>query len=370
MELKTEVRKVVEGINSIHSSVSSQDWGNSTQIVFVNSLEKAIDELKALQKRFKEVSRKLSSESAVGKPDLGEPLAEFGSTLQVLDNNFRLEKQKNSTVSASNIFESQGNTELYADLAARVQTLLLRARYMSERLNVFAARQSTSPLKEKGTARQIMDLLQAKEKEIEELRGKYEDIRKRSYLGYLQERTSVDLEQEIGVLSMKMGAVSAELRKEISLHRNQLEYIENSYSELKQRLEELDENFSLYSEKSADLIAMLKKERDYAKKVVLDVEHETLQLRNTYTNEMLSLQENKLKVKKEAEAKLGREIILLKKELREKGEMLSSFKKLAEDKAGKEKELEKKVDKLTLLLKTKEIHESIKRSVRKKKRKR
>jgi hypothetical protein len=364
LDLRLETKEIVDAINSLHSAVSRQDWGSATRAAFVASLGGAISSLKELEGRFRGVARELGKSGAAGAPDLGDLMQEFGKSLTVLENNLRLEKSKKSRARESNIHEREENSELYSELSQRVETLLLRARYMAERLSVFALRQSSAPLEGKSTARQMLDLLQAKEKEIEELKGKYEDVRRKSYLGLVQERTSADLEEELGELSVKLGGLASELGHNIAMHRNHLEYIENSYAELKQRLDSMEETFNGYVEKSLELIALLKKERDYAKKVVLDIEHETLQLRNAYTAELLALQENKLGAKREAEEKLGKEIRLLKKQLKEKEELLVHFRKMAEEKAGKEKTLEEKVKRLTLLLKTKEKHEAVKRHFR------
>ncbi|MDP6670535.1 MAG: hypothetical protein QGI60_01835, partial [archaeon] len=343
MDLRIEIAKIVEAINDLHSSVSADEWGNASRTVFVASLARTMGKLEDLEERFKRIKKELGKGAKVGAPDFSELLAEFAATSKILENNLSLEKSKKSVVKESNIFEKEENFELYEDLSQKVQTLLLRARYMAERLNVFILRQSSAPLEGKSTAKQMLDLLQAKENEIGELRGKYENIRKQSYLGYVQEQTSVDLEQDLSNTGMRMSAMANELRSEISLHKKQVEYIENSYAELKEKLDAMQETFNDYVEKSLEVITMLKKERDYAKKVVLDVEHETLQLRNSYTSEVLSLQENKLSAKKEVEEKFKKEFDSLKKELKETKEVLGSFKKIAEDKVSKERELEEKI---------------------------
>ncbi len=366
MDLRVETAKIVEGINQLHSDISTQDWGNAKRLSFVGFLDSTISNLKKLESHFEKAATELESGTEMGAPSLNDLRREFDAIMPVLENNLKLEKTKKSTAKESNVFEQEENGELYSDLAEKIQTLLLRARYNAERINVFGAKQGSSPLEGKSTAKQMLDLLQVKEKEIEEVKEKYENIRKKSYLGYVQEGTSVDLEHDLGSLSMKMGESAAELRKEISLHKSQIEYIENSYAQLRQRLDSLEEIFSSYVEKSMELISMLKKERDYAKKVVLDVEHETLQLRNRYTNEMLSLQENKLRARKEGESKFRKELDELKKRLKEKEELAAHFRKMSEDKHEKEKELEEKVKKLTLLLKTKEKHDAVKKHFKKK----
>ena len=356
---------LVEDINELHSAISTQDWGKASQASFLNAIKESIDALKELNGKFEKIDKELKSGNMVGGPELDELEAEFGNVLPVLKANFKLEKEKKSIAKESNVFEKSENPELYRDLAQRIQALLLRARYNAERINVFALKESTQPIEGKNAARQMLNLLHAKEEEIGELREKYENVRKKSYLGFVQEETSADLEQEMGKMSVKMGDGVAGLRKEISLHEKQIEYIENSYAQLKERLGIVEEGFGNYAEKSLELISMLKKERDYSRKVVLDIEHETMKARGAYTNELLSMQENKIKARSEAEAGFRKELDSLKKDLIKKEDLLDHFRNVAEDKAAKERELGEKVKRLSLLLKVKERHEAVKNNFKK-----
>jgi hypothetical protein len=360
------VFEIGEKIDELQKGISGQPWRNASRIVFATALEKSVSGLEELRQLFAEAVEEMNKDPKEGKPELKPFLKELEKLLEVLEKNQQFERQKKAKGSVVNELEKEETPELYADLEQRILGLLLKARYSLERMTIFMRRQGLRPLTEKSSASQVMRVLERKEDELQELREKYEDVRKKSYLGYLEEESIADQEQELGELSRSMALGAEELEKTISFHKSQVEYIENSYAELKQKVSSLEENFLAYTEKSEELIKNLKKERDYAKKIVLDVEHETLQLRNTYTRELLSLEETKLAAKKEAEKKFETENRRLRNELSEQADLLKHFRKIAEDRLKKEHELEEKVKKLALVAKTHEKHEAVKKALSRK----
>ena len=361
--------KISELINSLQAEISRQPWGRVSKIVFTNTLEKSVSGLDELKDVFSKKVEELEKDPKKDKPDLRPFVQELEETLDILGKNLSFEKDKTGRAKTVNELEENETPELYADLEQKVLGILLKARYSLERLSIFLRRQGVTPLTENSTANQVMQILGRKEDELQDLRGKYEDIRKRSYMGYLEEETVADLEHELGDLGRRMALTGDELSRSIAFHKSQIEYIENSYNELKQKLESLEEIFTAYTEKSEDLIKNLKKERDYSKRIVLDVEHETLQLRNTYTSELLGMQQGKIAAKKEAEIKFLGEIKKLRKLFAEQTDLERHFRKLAEEKMKKEHGLEENVKKLTLLLRTKEKHEKVKKQLKGKERK-
>ena len=362
--------EIGEKINGLQTGISQRPWRNASRTVFVNALDKSVSELRELQGLFSQAVEGMESDPKVGKPDLRPFLKEMEKLVDILKKNLRFERKKKGKAKTVNVLEKEEIPELYADLEQRILGLLLKARYSLERTNIFLRKHGLTPITDKSTAKQVMEVLERKDDELQNLREKYEDIRKKSYLGYLEEETVADLEHEMNGLGKRMALSADELGKSISFHKSQIEYIENSYAELKQKLDSVEEIFSAYSEKAEELIKDLKKERDYAKKVVLDVEHETLQLRNTYTTELLGLQENRLSAKKEAEKRFLVEIKTLQRQLAEQSDLVKHFREIAEDKLKKEHHLEERVTKLSLLLKAKETHDAVKRQFKEKKKRR
>jgi hypothetical protein len=363
------VSEIAERINGLQGGISRQPWRNASRGAFARALEDGVSELKELEGLFKDAARQIEKDPKEGSPDLKPFLKELGKVLDVLEKNLGFEKGKKSRAGTVSDLDREEIPDLYADLEQQILGILLKARYSLERATIFFRKQGLTPLTGKGTARQVMQVLDRKEDELQALREKYEDIRKKSYLGYVEEESVADTEHDLGELSRRMALSADELSKSISFHRSQIEYIENSYAELKQKLDTLEEIFFAYSEKSSELIKNLKKERDYAKRIVLDVEHETLQLRNTYSRELLSLQESKLAFKAEAEKNFLKKVKELQKKLGEQEDLTKHFRKIAEEKLKKEHALEEKVKRITLLLKTKEKHDAVKKALAKKTRK-
>lgn len=357
------VLEIGRKIDELQQGISRQPWRNASKTVFVNSLEKSIDDLQQLYKAFYETSEEMKGDPKEGRPDLLPFLREMEKTIGVLEKNLGFEKQKKSRVNTVNDLEKEETPALYADLEQKILGVLLKARYSLERTALFLRKEGMAPITEKSTAKQVMQILERKEDELQDLRGKYEDIRKKSYFGCLEEETTADLEHELVEMGRRMALGADDLGKSIGFYKSQIEYIESNFAELKQKLDSLQEVFSAYSEKASELIKDLKKERDYAKKIVLDVEHETLHLRNTYSRELLGLQESKLAAKMEAEKRFEAEIKKTQKQLAEQTDLTKHFREIAENKLKKEHELEEKVSHLTLLLKTKQKHEAVKRQL-------
>ncbi len=355
------VGEIGKKINELQTGLNRQPWRNASKTVFTNALDKSIGNTQDINNLFENLVENIEKDPKEGSPDLRPFLKETEKLLAMLEKNLKFEKQKKSNAKTVNVLEEEEIPELYADLEQRILGMLLKARYSLERVSIFLRREGFTPLTGNGTAKQVMQILERKEDELHNLREKYEDIRKKSYLGYFEEDSVADLEHELGDIGRKMALSADEVGKTIAFHKSQVEYVENSYAELKQKVNSLEELFFAYSEKSGELIKNLKKERDYAKSVVLDVEHETLQLRNSYTNELLGMQQSRLSAKAEAGKKFEGELKKLQRQISEQNDLINHFKKIAEDKLKKEHNLEEKVKKLSLLLKTKEKHDTVKK---------
>ncbi|MDD5148152.1 MAG: hypothetical protein PHH08_01675, partial [Candidatus ainarchaeum sp.] len=359
------VNECAKKTDSLHNFVSTGNWGDFDRIVFANALEKSISGLEEIQKILLKIREGTEKNGFHSAPDCSEAITDFEKTLIVLKRNLELEQAKKSRAQEVNILHKDSNPELYASLQHKILSLLLKTRYLNERLSIFARKQNSSPLPEKSTGKQIMELLEKKEEELQDLREKYSSIRRKSHLGLLEEKTSIDLETDILGFEKTIAANNSVFEQNIANAARQLEQIQSSFLAAKERFAGIKEILDNYSAKSSELLKILKKERDYAKKILLDVENETMQLRGSYTRELLNLEEAKLAAKKEAEEKLGKRIRVLQKELFETQDLLKRFKNIAEEKMAKEKKLEEEVKKMRLLLKVKERHDAVKMNFKK-----
>jgi hypothetical protein len=365
-KLGNHVNECAEKTAKLNDFVSSTNWGNLDRIVFVNNLENTILKLEEIHKILLKIKEKTEKQPLQNAPDCSELANDFEKTIAVLKRNLELEQGKNSRAKEINILHKDTNPELYASLQHKVLSLILKTMHLNERLSIFSRKQFSLPLPEKSTGKQVMELLEKKEEELQDLREKYSLIRRKSHMGLIEENTSIDLETDISALEKTIAANNSVFEQHISNAARQVEQMQSSFLAAKQRFSDVKEILDRYSSKNTELLKILKKERDYAKKIVLDVENETMQLRNNYTRELLNLQEAKLAAKKEAEEKSRKKIVSLQKELAEKDDLMKRFRAIAEDKMEKEKKNEEQIKQLRLLLKAKEKHDAVKKNFEKK----
>ena len=349
MALEKEVmaKDALKQIDALHSLIVSQEWRELRRSDFVSVLEKTVPMLSGLKHSFEAIQKLLQMETAEEKPDLKELLGELEGNLSLVEKNKRFELQKNSRAREINVLEREETPEVYSLIEQKLLTVLLKARYAVERTNIFLRKQSPRDFRlEKGTATNLLSLLEKKENEFQELKGKYEDVRKRSYLGYIEEQTVPDLEKEVNETARMLSTGIEKLNHNISVHQKQLGYLETNYAELKQRLDEIEEKLNSFMEKSLHLASLLKKERDYAKRIVLEIEHETVQLRNMYTGEMLALQEEKARAGREAGKKYAQTIEKLERALEKSEGDSEHFRKLAAERTERARSLEQRASEI------------------------
>ena len=106
----------------------------------------------------------------------------------------------------------------------------------------------------------------------------------------------------------------AEMKNALKIHLAQIEYLEGSFAQLIEKAQNTEELQYTFSKKSLDLLKEMKKERDYAKKVALDVEQETMKMRGDYTRQLLGLEDAKQDMKQKIKERYDNEIRELKEE--------------------------------------------------------
>ncbi|MCR4368955.1 MAG: hypothetical protein NUV67_03550, partial [archaeon] len=258
------------------------------------------------------------------------------------------------------VVETIATPELYADLEQKTLGLLLKSSYLTERIRVLE-RKKEPQMATKGAQRNVLDLLEQRENELAALRKKYEQTRKNSFLGLVEKESSIEIEHELNQLARALDSKT-------SLMKKSFEESLETFSEFKRHMQDTQEKIGSVEELEAqitgkmfELITMLKKERDYVKRVLIDIEQETIQLRNTYSRELLGLQEEKMGIKNSLEEKYDARIRELKQELADKNHLLKKVHESISHKEKKIAELEEHNEKLSLAKKALERHGEIKK---------
>jgi len=161
----------------------------------------------------------------------------------------------------------------------------------------------------------------------------------------LQKKTTSDLEHELNEFSRKLHSKSENLVDSFELNKKKLSELQVSQSHLAERINLFDEMQHQHFEKSLDLITLLKKERDFAKKLILDIEGETLALRNTYSKKLLSLEQEKAQSKSESYEKFKKRLITQENELEKKSQTISALKDTIEQNERRIKKFESQLKK-------------------------
>jgi len=360
MELVRDIGKWSKKINELNSSVSGANWAEFDRNIFVNTLEEKLSELENMLFLLQKIQEEIEKQPEINAPDFSEITGEFSKTMQLLKRNLELEHGKTGRAEKTSLSGKENNAELYSSLQQKILELVLKTRHLNERLVIFSKKKSSSPIQEKSTGKKLLELLEQREMELQELKGKYEGVRKHAYLGLIEERTAHDLESDVTGLDKTLAKQYSLFEQNIIDAGRQIESLQNSLLSARERFSEIKDVLEEYSAKNSEFAKVLKKERDYAKKIVLDRENETMGLRSAYSREVLNLQEAKLAAKREAEQSLGKQLKSVKNELAEKTELLHKFKNIAEDKLKKEQKLEEQLKDLKLLLKAKQKHDSVK----------
>lgn len=331
--------KLVFKANELHESLSSSEWKHYTRKSFVHAVNKAITRLEELLGIVEELHKRIEKEPSVDSPDLSPLISSFNKTLAALRRNIALEEAKKEM--PFDIKEKTEVPELYAFVGEKIMSLLLKTRFAVERVHLHAIKERITPEQEKATAKNILSLLQTKEKELEELREKYEKLRQKSLAVNLGEKSVGETEKEFTSLAAKIEAESRMIENSFTEFRKKMDSVNAEFNELRLKNKVLENLSNELSEKSSELTSMLKIERDNAKQMLMEIESESLSLRNMYSKGLLKLNESKIQAKKEIENELREKMSMEKDAIKEKSRLLEQFEKIVDDRNKRIAELEK-----------------------------
>ncbi|MEM4364150.1 MAG: hypothetical protein QXS90_02630 [Candidatus Diapherotrites archaeon] len=352
-------------VNEIRLEVTKRHWSELSRPGFIFLLSNVVPLLDELFSLFQVVLLELEK-SKESFPELKAHCDDLSKLVVLLKRNKELEEKRQEKVKAKEIsfVEDLPSQDLYSDLEQKTLSFLLKSSYMIDRLRIIVRKRD--PANKIGVVQKnVLSVLEQREKELEDLRKKYEEIRKSAFFGVVHNDSSVEIENSLNELLRKSETEVALVKKSFESAKSSFESLEKSLVELSSRLSQVEEFQNQVVSKTFELIAMLKKERDYAKRLLMDVEQETLQLRNLYSKELLGLQEEKLNYKNSIEQKFVEEIRQLKRELKERNELVKQLQDAASLREQKIVELEKELEDFKVKHKTLHRHLKIKENLKK-----
>lgn len=353
-QAENALSRAMERVSYLQLRLRDSNWAELSRLGFLKEASDCLDRLTGLRKTLEELQHYVKESKELEFESL---LREYKKLENTLEKNIELEEKKESKLKEVHFQLKEEHPELFASLQQNVLSLLLKTRFLIERTSLFLKKKAPSPavMEQAVERKELMELLEQKERELQELREKYENIRKRTVLGFAHEENAAELEREMHKLSLNFAKERKHFEGLLSSFRSTVSSMQAEFMQLSDKMEEIERIYSDFSDKASELIMLLKKERDFAKKTVLDIENEVLELRNTYSHELLKLEESKAAAKSEAVEETRKIIEKMQAELEDKEEMLRHFKEIAQRKEKESRELEEKLAYLNAAMKAREM---------------
>jgi len=317
---------LTETVDGIQDRLSAKPWRLHSRKGFIYNLGETHEQLSGVAHILQQVREEFRDRGKEDALDLKKHLNDIQYLLEVLEMNRKMEAElheKTAQDEGISLDERMKPNDAHAVLEQRVSSVLLNTRYIIERLQLEERKESASVPSGQRDHKNLITLLDKKETEFQQMKQKYEELRNQSYLGKIEAGTAADRELEWADLTRVLVAEHSALSEGIKQYREQMDTLNTLHHTLEQRFSALDELSIRHANETNDLIRNLKKERDYARTVVTDIEHETFKLRGVYSKELLNLESEKARIREQAGKRVKNRIASLEKELAEKSEKMN-----------------------------------------------
>jgi len=329
--LEEKVDLCIQNINSLHDAIARTNWAQLNRQGFVFELQQSTKKIKDIYLQLGEINRELKLLLEKNTPELEGMLSEIARELTVLEANISMEQKKKLRTELVNELETTEVPDLYSSLQQKLLSIALKMRYNADKAKNFLLARKTPFVKKGSTAKNLLEALTQREEELNELKQKNIELKRKTFFGTTASEKSIsEIEVELNEMDKKLDDTVNETKKSLKTHFAQINYVEGSFVHLKSRVEEIEGMHSAFTKKAIELIKELKKERDFAKNLALEIEHETMRSRSEYTKQVLEIEDKKIAIEQRVKEKYGAELNSLKKLLEEKALALRQANKLVE----------------------------------------
>lgn len=328
--LETQVELCIKEINALHDAVARTNWAEINRQGFVFELEQNTKRIKDIYAKLETANKEVKMLLEKNSPNIDSFLSEMVRELTVLEANLSMEKKKKLRTELVNEKENTEVPELYSSIQQKMLSLSLKARYNADKIRTFIIARKTPFMKKGTTAKNLLEVLQKKEEELNELKQKNIELKRKTFFGLAPEKGIAEIESELHELDKKLSESVLETKKSLKTHLAQINYVEGSFIGLKTKVEEIENMHAGFAHKSIEMIKELKKERDFAKTLALEIEQETLHTRSEYTRQLIGLEEKKQNIEEHLKEKYERELASLKRQIDEKNISLKHATRLCE----------------------------------------
>jgi len=335
--------RINEGIDALQEKINRKQWAEYSRVSFLQNLKGTISDVKEISSLLRMVQEHYERGEVSGAPDFRESVSEYQALIEVLKRNQQMEEAMVAHSRASGDADALApNPELYSSLESKLLQIMLKTRYVVDRMHIHERKSAGYTASETRSAgRNLLKLLEDKEKELHELKNKYGELSSKSFLARAEENVIADLEHELNDVSRKLESEGAAIKDVLGDYAKRHDELNSMRARLEGRVRQLEEHSNKHMVKSLELISLLKKERDNAKRAMLDAHHETAQARGSYSKGLMKLEEEKLRAKEEGAEKMKNRARALEKMVEEKDRLIKQMHNMVEERENELNSLKK-----------------------------
>lgn len=251
-------------------------------------------------------------------------------TDEVLSRNLSFEKDK--TNRKIDLTEKVTTPALGAELEARMHRQWLAIHRAHEQLAIAVRKSFGNETTSKGMEGELFNLVRTKEDEIQNLKHERDTLKREKYFSPTEKYSLTEMENDLQELLQRFAIEKHGLYDHLEQGKKKLDEYSTHHMHLDHKAKKMEQMVHELQKKHIGISTVLKKERDFARKLAMDLESETATTRALYSKELLALDEKKHAIKQEIEEKHQQKISLLEKKVREQDGIIRELDAIAREK--------------------------------------
>lgn len=283
-ELRLICEKILQEVNGLLDKSTLKDWADMHPNAFVYNLKVVIGKFEEISADLARIDSMQGARHSVNVPNVEELIKEYSKEITAFQAELKKEQERIKKIHGGELPEEllRPAAELYGHLEERTLRLLTRTGHLVERVEIYDRRQKGDITTTRLSLGNAMEVIDKKNQEINELKSEVKALQEAVHFGGSGKKDVYALEN-----------IANEFLKEAAK----------------------DKKSKQMAELTKELIEALKKERDFAYKSALRLEHEIAKMKHEHAKGMLRIEEAKREAGEGAKRKLEKEVAKLKKDL-------------------------------------------------------
>jgi hypothetical protein len=251
-------------------------------------------------------------------------------TSEVLERNIQFEKDK--TNRKIDLTEKVTTPALGAELEARMHRQWMALQRVHEHAHIALRKTHSTSNPVKGMEGELFSLIRTKDEELQRMKQERDILKREKFFGPTEKYSINDMENELQELLQEFAIEKHAVFDHLEQGKKKLDEFSTHHMHLDHKTKKLEHLVHELTKKHVGLLTLLKKERDFARKLALDLETETASLRALYSKELLTLEDKKHAIKKEIEEKNMNKISQLERKTRDQEMLIKELDALVREK--------------------------------------